>query len=441
MVDERVGTEATLQEIKTHVKKIREAVGNPEHEGIIYAMHIDASESDPYEAVRYLMDDAEYIPAYMDFLNGEFNWGSWEDAFFMPKPCMLLYDGTVDYYLDPDDYTKKADGTASDVADTAYGGNAMMEWGQNGKKIWLKVVPENTTSAYVYIADHQADSGYNCWPFIDSAGNQIDHFYTPIYNGSNVSSVLRSISGQTPMKSQTASTERTYARANNPNDAIWDTEVWCDIELINYLLILMGKSLNTQAVFGEGVHTNGTEAINGTFRTGVHNDKGLFWGTNSGTCASNDFANTVKVFGMENWWGYQWRRFAGLVNDNGTIRYKLTRSTRDGTAVGDYVISTSSGDYSGKYFTGPTVPSVSGTYINAMTFLAGLMIPKTASGSSTTYYCDGLWTNNSQVDYASRGGSSSSDGLVGAFALVLNGLSSSTDWTIGAAPSCKPLAS
>lgn len=46
----------------------------------------------------------------------------------MPRPCMLKSDGTVDYYLDPDDYTKKEDGeTPSDIANVNYNGNAMME--------------------------------------------------------------------------------------------------------------------------------------------------------------------------------------------------------------------------------------------------------------------------------------------------------------------------
>jgi hypothetical protein len=76
-----------------------------------------------------------------------------------------------------------------------------------------------------------------------------------------------------------------------------------------------------------------------------------------------------------------------------------------------------------------------------MSFLAGLMVPKEGGGSATTYYCDGCWTNNSQVDYAYRGAASVYGGLVGAFALNLYGLASNTDWSIGAAPSCKPLAS
>ena len=139
--------------------------------GIIYGFHIDADESDPVEKVTYLADAVGMTPAAMDFANGVFNWGSWRDAFFMPRPCMLKYDGTVDYYLDPDDYTKKYEGGASDVADVNYGGNAMMEWGQNGKKIWYKIVPDaDPTGASIYIADHQADANFHAYPFINNQG-------------------------------------------------------------------------------------------------------------------------------------------------------------------------------------------------------------------------------------------------------------------------------
>jgi hypothetical protein len=90
---------------------------------------------------------------------------------------MLKYDGTVDYYLDPNDYSKKLDGTASDVADPTYAGNAMMEWGRDGKIIWYKVVPDSDPTSYsVYIADNQVDDAYVCYPFVNGDGdiNAID---------------------------------------------------------------------------------------------------------------------------------------------------------------------------------------------------------------------------------------------------------------------------
>jgi hypothetical protein len=47
----------------------------------------------------------------MNYTTNEINPGSWNltDDFFVPRSCMLKYDGTVDYYLDEDDETKKED--------------------------------------------------------------------------------------------------------------------------------------------------------------------------------------------------------------------------------------------------------------------------------------------------------------------------------------------
>ena len=365
----------------------------------------------------------------MDFNNGVFNYGSWENAFFMPRPCMLKYDGTVDYYLDPSDYSKKADGTASDVANINYAGNAMVEWGQNEQKIFYKIVPDNDpTSVSVYIANTQVDSGYHAYPFINNQGQMVDHFYTPMFNGSlDSSGRLRSISGiaqQSLIKSKTAEQEITAAEKNNPStDKLWYTEVYCDIVLINLLLTLISKSLNSQGIFGKGV-ISGKEA--GMVGTGILNNKGMFYGSNINTAA-------VKVFHMENWWGNQWRRFAGLINMNGTQKFKMTRTTNDGSTVADYNL-TGQG-----YLSGGTYSSANGTYIKKMTWDDKQWIPSLMSGTYTTFYCDGLWTNNLQIDYACRGGNSTSGTHCGAWYLALDYLASDVAWTLGAAPSCKPL--
>lgn len=126
-VTEPIVLDSTGQAIAAHLKGIHDALSRNAH--TVYAFHIDGSESDPEDAVTYMEDAVGMTPAYMDYANSKFNYGSWAGAFFMPQPCMVLQSGVVDYYLDPDDYTKKADGTASDIADTTYEGNAMIEWG------------------------------------------------------------------------------------------------------------------------------------------------------------------------------------------------------------------------------------------------------------------------------------------------------------------------
>lgn len=421
----------TLKETNNRLREIRNILQNKGSAGVVYGFHINSLESDPADAVTYLGDAVGMTPAKMDFTNNVFNWGSWKDAFFLPKPCMLKYDGTVDYYLDPDDYSLREDGaTASDVADETYEGNAMMEWGQDDCIIWYKIVPDDndSKSCSVYIADHQEDEDFVCWPFINNQGKQVDHFYTPIYNGFYDGTRMRSISGKTPTTSLDATTERNYCRANG--SSIWDTEVYCDNILITLLLILMGKSLDTQGVFGQG---NSGGKQRGVLATGTGDTKGLFWGSSGNT-------SVVKVFGMENFWGNLNRRIGGLVAVRDTQKYKLTRGMEDGSSVNDYVVSTSESAYDG-YIKGGELPHVSGYYVSAMEFDNNQWTPAVAGGSSSTYYCDALWTANGSdsAKYALLGGYSDNRESCGAFCFLLTSTVLQANWTISAAPSCKPL--
>lgn len=424
-------------------KQIADAIANSKT-GTVYGFHINGSESDPASKVTYLRDAIGATPAAMNFTAGTFSYGSWADAFFLPRPCMLKSDGTVDYYLNPNDYTKKADGTASDISDTSYDGNAMMEWGRDGKKIWMKIVPDvDHNGASIYIADYQADADFHDWSFHNSAGQSMDHFYTAIYNGSIISNKMRSLSGQTVSKSKTAAQEITAAQLNNSVAAniMWNTELHCDIMLINALLILMGKSTNVQAVFGEGLHTGGNETINDGFTTGVHNSKGLFFGTNSGAISQGSYGNAVKVFGMENYWGFQWRRYQGHVMVDGAQKVKNTYGTEDGSTSNSYTVE-GAPTGAGYKSTGATALSgTSGDYIIKEYFTEDGMFPAGAlGGTSSTYYCDGCWYNNSGVRVPRRGGDSNGGAMVGAFCVVLTYDASTAYWVVGAALSCKPLA-
>ena len=408
---------------------------------IVYAFHINGNESDPAAMVTYPAgsENENFTPAHMDYSSGTFNYGSWGNVFFMPKPCMLKSDGTVDYYLNENDYTKKENGTASDIANTSYDGNAMMEWGQNGTKIWYKVVPDSgsTKSATIYIASGQEDEDYVAYSFINSKNEYIDHFYTPIYNGSLISNKLRSLSGQSIMNSKTATNEVTYAKANNTgSDVEWYTEVIADRILINFLLVLMGKSMNTQAVFGEGYTTGGNQTSLAALKTGSMNTKGMFWGSNNGSATTG-----VKVFGMENWWGTQWRRIAGLINypATGTMYGKMTYGTADGSTGTGY------NENGSGYITLDTkAVNVSG-YAPEMLFNKYGMFPAawSSAGSATTYYCDYTYRYYSAsvttYRYAYVGGACSNGSFCGAFGCYLNYEASLSSWSIGSALSCKPV--
>ena len=397
----------------------------------IYGFKIDQNESDPASMITYLSDcdNKYYESAYMNYATDTFNYGDWGDAWFIKnlKPCMLKYDGAVDYELDKNDYTKKLDGTASDVANASYGGNAMV----GIPKVYWKIVDNGDNTANIYICDKKIDSDFHCWSHIDNNGNEIDYCYLSAYDGCNINSTLRSISGQSPMTNQTGTTEINYAKSNNiGSDIIWYTGLFNDWMLINILLFLIGKSTNSQITFGAGNNNTYVSTSNtGIKKSGTMNTKGLFWG-------SNDNASGVKVFGIENFYGNVWKRIGGWINNKGTQKIKMTYGQSDGSTVDGY-----NTDGAGYIAIGNSIPiGTSGGYISKVLFNENGLIPTTANGSQTTYYCDGLWFNNSQIDYALVGGDSIYGYLVGAFSSILNCEVSLASWTFAAALSCKPLA-
>lgn len=413
--------DSTGQNIVDALLSISGAINGKGH---IYGFHIDGTESDPDKKVTYLKDAVGMTPMAMNFDTGVMNYGSWKnvlDEWLMPKPCMVYSDGTVYKYLNENDYTKYVDGTASDVANTNFDGNAMVEWGKNGKKIWWKIEPSaDGKSADVYVADYQADANFHAWSFIDKNGDMKDHFYSAIYDGSNVSNKVRSISGLTPIMTLTAANEIAYSQANGSR---WYTETFADVIMINILLVLLGKSTSTQTVFGSGnVSSYTSDDAPGTILSGTMNTKGMFWGSN---VSSKTEIYGVKTFGMENWWGNVNRRYAGHINDNGKHKIKLTFGKEDGSTVDGFNLT---GD---GYIEVGNTPSASG-YISEMLFTPFGFFPSVLSSSSSTHYCDYMWVNDARVNYALHGGDSGGGVGAGAFCIVLSDSAGSAWWYRGA---------
>ena len=386
----------------------------------LFGYDIALNTADPEDRVTYPsdVDNHGFTPAKMTF-GGSFNYGGWNFApgeKFMPRPCMLNSNGTVAYYLDPDDYTKKSGGEASDVTNTSFDGNAMIEWPKIFTKRW-----EADGVYHFRCSDVQEDDDWECWSNYDRSNNQIDHFYTPIYFGSHVSSKLRSISGQSCIYNQNATTEINLAKANGED---WNTEVLVDRLLIQDLLVMMGKSTNCQTVYGFG-----RVSTSGNANSGLMNNKGMFWGANN----KND---GVKVFGMEHFWGNMYRRTAGWMLVNGTQKVKLTRGTHDGSTASDY--NTTGNGYIS--VSDSTITGSSGGYIKGMKIEAYGRLPKTLSGSSSSFEADGVYYDNSGTMYALCGGSWIDDLFAGPFSALLDYAPSYSYMNVGAALSCKPVA-
>lgn len=400
-------------------------------EAELYEFEIDENEPDPDERVKYVGSTVNMSPAYMDYDKDEFNYGSWKDAFFMKvKPCMLKYDGTVGYYLNPDDVDLKEDASPSDVSNENYEGNAMVEF----PKIYYKIEDLGNKRGKISISDVQLDNNFVCYSSLDMNGNEIDHFYMPMYDGSLVNNRLRSLSGRAPLTNKNRQNEVDYAKANNTDgNIIWYTGVVCDWLLVGLLLTLISKSTDSQTKFGTGnikTYVNADNSNTGIKPSGTLNKKGLFYG-------KQDQSTCVKVFGMENLWGNIWKSMAGWINDKGTQKVKMTYGRSDGSTVDGYNM-----DGSG-YVTIPnaTPRGTSGGYISSVTIVQFGLIPYASSGSATTHYCDGFWFNNIQNNYAIVSGYTNSSLACGAFCVCLHYTWSAITWSVGASLSCKPLAS
>lgn len=358
----------------------------------------------------------------------------------------------------------------SDIANLNYTGNAMMEW----PLIWWKY-EANTLEGEgsFYISNKKIDDTYNCWCNYDSKNNITNHFYTAIYNGGIYNGKLRSMSGykltdmtstvysntstyavddkvlydnnmyicvtavevaeefdpnkwlQIPISGKTTGTQEVNAATanNTTSDIEWYIDTWSDRMLINGLLILMGKSLNVQATFGQGI-TSGEQTTKNNYTTGSLNDKGMFYGSVSGTTTA------VKVFGMENWWGLCWHRTAGLLGTSTGYVYKMTYNNIDGSEATSY-----NSDGSGYLTLSTTRPT--NNYVTKMKYGPfGYISIDTTGGSSTTYYCDYYYLGNG---YLLVGGFSNRDGYSGVSCFSLNASFAYAYWGIGATLSLKPL--
>lgn len=383
---------------------------------ILYGFKIDKNNSDPATRISYLEMAEGFTPAKMNFATGQFEYGSWnpDDIFFLQenKPWMVRSDGTPDYELDESDYTKKKDGTASDVSNTSYDGNCMAKI----PLVWMKQY-EDANYEYCYICNIQLDEDYHAYAHERADGTIMDYIWLSCFEGAVSGNKLRSIKGLTPANSNTGTAEITYATANGN---LWYTRTWSQRNLINMLLLLMGCSDDYQTTFGYGYHTGGTSSSPNRLTTGYGTDKGRFYGST----ANRD---VVKVFHIENWWGDMWERIAGLINKNGKIVVKMTPNYN---ITGDGYVDT-----------GLVPAGTSGGYIDKTKMTEYGRIGYNASGSQTTYACDGLWFNNGQVDYAIVGGNCGHAFLCGGSCVSLGNLVSASNWSFGAALSCEqPLA-
>ena len=396
--------ESTSQEILENTRKI---IKGAEEKPKRYGMRINRLDSNPATRVTYLFDAVGMTPAGMNFSGGGFDYGDWGDIWFVKnnRPVMVRTDGTVDYELNHENHALKLDGTPSDIATTSYGGNAMSEI----PLIWVKRYTKNNYD-FVVFCETQYDDTYKAYAHTDADGNILPVTYFPMYEGAVINNRLRSLSGQTPTASMTDEQETTAAKQNGER---WDKQSFSEINLMYEMCTMISKSTNSQGKFGAGCST-----ADKFLQTGTLNGKGQFFGSTGTTAA-------VKMFYCENFFGNYWKRLRGLLLINGVYYIKPVPPYN---VTGEGYINTKM-----------TPSGTSGGYISRMEMAADVgRIPTIASGSETTYECDGLWFTNTDIRVALFGGDRSNGSKCGLSCWTVYDLASHVGTHVVASLSCKP---
>lgn len=426
-------------------------------DAVLYGYRVDRNDSNPETRVSYMYDAVGMTPARMNYKTGEFDYGSWANAWFITenKPCAVNYNGTVDYYLDPTDYTKKADGTASDLfvllteeppdwttnytkyftkdenddfvfitgesaptfavdtyyTNSAYTGNFMAQM----PTVWFKRW-EDTNYEYVAICNKQLNSDFKAYAHDAGDGTINPFIYLPMFKGITIDGKLRSIVGAKVEANTTGSQEKSRAEANGTGWQLWD---WAKHELISDLLTLISKSTNSQNAFGQGdtnTYVNNESQNYGKLNTGQHTIDGIWklYGSSQFYGESNE-KHHVRVFHIEDFWGNRWDRCLGLNLLNKEYVYKMVRP---------YSLDTDS-TYIHSGLTAPAEGYQKTQYVGEFGTL-----PKAIGGSQTTYVCDYFWSSSS-TSLGLFGGDCTGGAICGSRSLRLGSVSSFRVWGFG----------
>lgn len=181
-------------------------------DGHIYGFKREVANSNYSTRITYIDDATGMTPVTIDLANQTQDLGSWKAVIEkIARPVMLKSDGTVDYELDHDDTTKKLDGSASDISNVDYDGNAMVEF-RNYRYVSRKTVDGFD---YVRFANYKVDDSFEDNAFIGDDGKHQLAFYWSMFDGTfDGNNKLRSIADLEILRSKNAATEMTYAKAN-----------------------------------------------------------------------------------------------------------------------------------------------------------------------------------------------------------------------------------
>ena len=344
------------------------------------------------------------------------------------RRCVLSDAGVVQYYLDPTDSTKKADGTAAVLDGTD--GQVMVEI----PKFYTKLSESGTYQTR--LVSHLPIDGFTLHPAFIKDGVEVSHRYAGAYqacvydasagayvNGLNLdiadalydysNDKLSSVAGKYPVVGVTRAQCRQMA-ANRGSG--WRQFDFALFSAIQWLYVCELQSLFSQNKTGAG-NTVGTYLASSSNQNdsphtiaGASNSLGNS-STNTTTGAGVNAKPGISFMsyrGIENFYGNAWQWLDGVNINVGT--------------AGTFYVTNNRADFADDTSTNHTLltsayPTASG-YPSNFASLNGYLLPSNATGgSTTTYLTDYLYANTSLNRVLLAGGGTSDAGFAGVFFL------------------------
>ena len=324
-------------------KRINEKVGQE------YNFYIDSTVSDPAKIITW----AEIFNSTTS--------AEWLTELGI-KPCVVR-NGTVLYYLNPDNFNYTASGANADI--TTLGNDVMIEIPRLG----VRCVKISDTKVCVTITKKPNATGFDYRAFSYNDYNDSSKLYVGAYAGFLSSGKLYSSSGKIPSVNSTLANFRAGATARgNGYGAI----TYSILTLLQCIYCLMYRHTNSQTVVGAGyTSVSHSEPI----VTGASNTYGM----NSELCTGTEQTDShhhVKFCGIESLWGNVFTFEDGLIKDNFNA-IKVARTLVDCADVSKYDTIDSSYTVEGNGFVK-----------KMMCENGSIFLPKDLDGSSASYFCD-----------------------------------------------------
>lgn len=356
------------------------------------------------------------------------------------KRCVLNDDGSVNYYLDPTDTTKKLDGTAANIDGTD--GNVMVEI----PKFYFRQVRDG--SALEWQISDVPLAGYQLHPAFFKNGEIVDFRYIGAYdacvyddsagtyiaglnlndNTGNIDTAndkLASVSGVYPMVGLTRDECRSLAANNGTGWRQQDFWLTCAVQL---LYLVEYGDFNSQSNLGDG-NTNGSYFPSSADQNdSPHTVAGASnsWG-NAATDGSQPSAGAkpgtayMSYRGIENFFGNCWNWVdgfnIGVVDDRDSWVSNTDTDFADNTNTNYEKI-------------GGTMPATN-NYVTDIQDIPGAFLPSSVGGSSSTFLTD-YFAQNSGVRVALFGGAAVDGARAGAFFWNVGGSSGNAGRDVGA---------